>query len=145
MTQQGTGRGGPEHPGNERQEPDDVVASRRTSARLWLRLFGLALLGGVLLGSLALPWKVLTLLVSVFAVAAGVVALIKVIGAKLPRLVVLATSIGLVSAVVLTVGTAVSVLLWPVTQQYEDCMSRALTLQARSDCEDALRKFETAG
>jgi hypothetical protein len=45
--------------------------------------------------------------------------------------------------VFLTAGTAASVLLWPVTQKYEECMSRALTLQAQKECEDGLRQLET--
>lgn len=145
MTQQGHGRGGPVGSGSGQTKTDDADLVRARSARLWLRLFVLALFAAVLLGSLVLPWKVLALIVSVFAVAAGVVALVKAIGAALPRLVVIATSIGLVSALLLALGMAASVLLWPVTRTYEDCMSRALTLQARSDCQDALEKFGTAG
>ncbi|THJ67941.1 hypothetical protein E8P82_03715 [Arthrobacter echini] len=145
MTQQGTGRGGPVRAAEPQQGPPDDAAARGKSARSWLRLFVLALLAGVLMSALALPWKVLALVVSVFALAAGVVGLVKAIGARLPRLVVIATSLGLAAALFLSVSTAVSVLLWPVTRAYEDCVSRALTLQARSDCEDALRRFDTAG
>ncbi len=125
--------------------PTAPVDARALSARLWLRLFMLTLLGSILTSSLVLPWKVLGLVLAVCALAAGVVALVKAIGARLPRVVVLVTSVGLAAAVFLTAGTAASVLLWPVTQKYEECMSRALTLQAQRECEDGLRQLETRG
>ncbi|WP_434991966.1 hypothetical protein [Arthrobacter sp. Ld5] len=143
--QQDTVRTGPRGPGAGPAAPDDPAAARAASARLWLRLFLLALLGAALTSSLVLPWKVLALLLALFALAAGVVGLVKAIGAKSPRFVVLALSVGLAAALFLTAGTAASVLLWPITQTYEDCMSRALTLQAQRDCEDGLRSLDGFG
>lgn len=140
MTQQGTGQGGPGQARTGRG-PDGSTAS----ARLWLRLFLLALLGAVLTSNLMLPWKVLALVLSLFALGSGVVALVKAIGAKLPRLVLVATSLALAATVFLLLGTGASVLLWPVTETYEDCMSRALTLQAQGQCEEGLRKLDGFG
>lgn len=140
MTQQGTGRGAPGHTGAGRTRTDGEA-----SARLWLRLFLLTLLSAVLASSLVLPWKVIALVLSLFALGAGVVALVKAIGAKLPRLVLVATSLGLAAALFLLAGIGASVLLWPVTQTYEDCMSRALTLEAQGQCEDGLRELEGFG
>ncbi|BBE21994.1 hypothetical protein MN0502_08770 [Arthrobacter sp. MN05-02] len=142
MTEQGTRPSGSSSVGNGRGGPDDAAAARVASAGLWLRLFLLALLGGAVASSLVLPWKVVGLVLALFALGAGVVALVKAIGAKLSRLVVIATALGLAAALFLTVGTTASVLLWPVTQNYEDCMSRALTLQAQADCEEGLRNLE---
>lgn len=115
------------------------------SARLWLRLFLLALLLGMLTSGLMLPWKVLALVLSLFALSAGIVALVKAIRLKLPRLVVLATSMGLAAALFLAAGTAASVVLWPVTKTYEDCMARALTLQAQEACRDGLQRLDGLG
>lgn len=145
MTQQGTGRGGPGKAGSNRGGPEDPQKQRASSAGLWLRVFLLALLGAVLTSNLMLPWKVLALALALSALAAGVVALVKAIGAKLPRLVVLATAVGLAAALFLAAGTGASVLLWPITQTYEDCMAKALTLQAQGDCEDALRRLDGIG
>ncbi|MUK02838.1 hypothetical protein GM708_13415 [Vibrio cholerae] len=142
MTKQDTRDDTGRRPGAGPTAPGDA---RAVSARLWLRLFMLTLLGSILTSSLMLPWKVLGLVLAVCALGAGVVALVKAISAKLPRVVVLVTSVGLAAALFLTAGTAASVLLWPVTQRYEDCMSRALTLQAQRECEDGLRKLETLG
>ncbi|RJT81024.1 hypothetical protein D6T63_07505 [Arthrobacter cheniae] len=146
MTRQGNGQGRHSSVGSGRAGHDDDAEVRATaSARTWLRLFLLALLCGVLTSSLMLPWKVLALVFSLFALASGVVALVKAIRLKLPRLVVLSTSLGLAAALFLAAGTAASVLLWPVTQTYEDCMSRALTLQAESECQDGLQRLDGLG
>ncbi|MDQ0733910.1 hypothetical protein [Arthrobacter agilis] len=142
MTQQGTGQSGPGRAGTGQGRPDGEAAA---SARLWLRLFLMTLLGSVLASNLVLPWKVLALVLALFALGAGVVALVKAIAAKLPRLVLVATSIGLAATLFLVTGTGASVLLWRVTQTYEDCMSQALTLDAQGQCEDGLRKLEGLG
>lgn len=142
MTKQDTRSHDPRRPGTGRHGTPDSASPAAASAGLWLRLFLLALLGAVLASTLVLPWKVLGLVLSVFALAAGVVALVKAISAKLSRFVVLATSLGLAAALFLTAGTGASVLLWPVTRTYEDCMARALTLQAQRECEDGLRNLE---
>ncbi|OUM40970.1 hypothetical protein B8W73_11425 [Arthrobacter agilis] len=145
MKEQGTRPGGSRSPGTGRKSPDDAAGARAASAGLWLRLFLLAFFAAALASSLMLPWKVLGLVLALFALGAGVVALVKAIGAKLSPLVVLATSLGLAAALFLTAGTGVSVLLWPVTRNYEDCMSRALTLQAQDDCQEGLQKLEGFG
>ncbi|WDF34143.1 hypothetical protein PTW37_04220 [Arthrobacter agilis] len=146
MTQRDTGpvdagRGRTEGPGRGEDERTRAAAS----ARRWLRLFLLGLVGALLTTGLVLPWKVLALVLSLFALTAGVVALVKALAAKMPRLVVLTTSIGLVGALFLAVGTGASVLLWPVTKTYEDCMARALTLRAESDCRDGLTRLDGLG
>ncbi|MHA7280401.1 hypothetical protein ACX80H_11670 [Arthrobacter sp. MDT2-2] len=145
MREQGTGSGGSRSPGTGQKGPDDAASARAASAGLWLRLFLLTFFGGVLASSLMLPWKVFGLVLALFALAAGVVALVKAIGAKLSPLVVFSTSLGLAAALFLAAGTGASVLLWPITQNYEDCMSRALTLQARDDCQEGLQKLEGFG
>lgn len=145
MTEHHTRPDAPQGSGTGPPGPDDPAKARQSSAALWLRLFMLALLGAVLTSSLMLPWKVLGLAFSLFALAAGVVALVKMVSTKRPRVLVIATSIGLAAALFLAVGTTASVVLWPVTQAYEDCMSRALTLQAQAECEDDLRELRGFG
>lgn len=141
MTEHGARPGRPGSAGTGGKSPDDAASAGAGSARLWLRLFLVALLGGILTSSLMLPWKVIALVLALVALVVGVVALVKAIRAGLPRLVVLATSLGLAAALFLAAGTGASVLLWPVTQSYEDCMSRALTLQAQRQCEEELRNL----
>ncbi|MHA7239462.1 hypothetical protein [Arthrobacter sp. TMS1-12-1] len=143
--QQDTDQARPRGSGTGRKAPEDPAAARAASARRWLRLFLAALLGASLTSGLVLPWKVLALVLALLALAAGVVGLVRAVGAKLPRIVVLATSLGLAAALFLTAGTAASIVLWPLTRTYEDCMSRALTLQAQKDCQDGLRNLDGIG
>lgn len=140
MTQQGTGRGAPGHTGAYRTRTDGEA-----SARLWLRLFLLTLLGAVLASSLVLPWKVIALVLSLFALGSRRGRPREGDRREAPRLVLVATSLGLAAALFLLAGIGASVLLWPVTQTYEDCMSRALTLEAQGQCEDGLRELEGFG
>lgn len=142
MTEQGTQPKGSRTKRSEKDRPEDPA---KASAQLWLRLFLLALFAAVVTSGLMLPWKVLALVLAVAAVAIGVVALVKVISTKLNRAVLLATIVGLAGALFLAFGIGAAVLLWPITERYEDCMSRALTLQATSECKDALRQFNGLG
>ena len=142
MTERGAQPKGSRTSGSKEVQPED---SATASAQLWLRLFLLALLAAILTSTLMLPWKVLGLVLSLAALAVGVIALIKVIGSKLPRAVLIGTSVGLAATLFVTAGTGASVLLWPITEKYEDCMSRALTLQATSECEDGLQRLEGFG
>jgi hypothetical protein len=142
MTERGAQPKGSRTSGSRKAQPEDPATG---SAQLWLRLFLLALLAAILTSTLTLPWKVLGLVLALVALAVGVTALVKVIGAKLPRAALIGTSVGLAATLFVTAGTGASVLLWPITAKYEDCMSRALTLQARSDCEDGLQRLEGFG
>ncbi|WP_049829408.1 hypothetical protein [Arthrobacter sp. RIT-PI-e] len=132
--QQGSARAGA--PG---KEPEDATTARAESARLWLRVFLLSLLGALLTSGLPLPWKVLGLALGLFALTAGVVALVKAVRADLPRFLVVTVCLGLFAALFMTAGSGASVILWPVTQQYETCQAEALTLRAERQCEDELR------
>lgn len=142
MTERGTKPKGSRTKQSEKDRPEDPA---KASAQLWLRLFLLALFGAVATSGLMLPWKVLSLVLALAAVTVGVVALVKIISTKLNRAVLLATIVGLGAALFLTLGIGASVLLWPITAEYEDCMSRALTLQATNECEDALRRVGGMG
>lgn len=121
-----------------KKEPEDATTALAESARLWLRVFLLALLAALLTSNLQLPWKVLGLALGLVALTAGVLALVKTIRAGLSRFLVLTTSVGLFAALFLTAGAGASVILWPVTQDYEDCQAQALTLRAERQCQDEL-------
>jgi hypothetical protein len=111
-------------------------------ARTALRWFMLLLLGALLTSNLLLPWKVLCLVFSLAALAVGTVAFVRALRAKVPALLKVTAAVGLVSALFLSMGAGAAVILWPVTERYEKCMSTALTLQAQSTCEEQLRSLE---
>ncbi|MBG6180395.1 hypothetical protein [Arthrobacter sp. CAN_A1] len=106
--------------------------------RSYFRWFLLAMLGAVLTGTLPLPWKVLGLVFGLAALVLGIFALVRAVRDKLPGLLRITTVIGLVATAFLVIGTGAQVALWPVTVDYEECMSTALTNAAQSACQDEL-------
>ncbi|MBG6182904.1 hypothetical protein IWX65_000851 [Arthrobacter sp. CAN_A214] len=123
--------GGPQRPG----DPPKGTHSLLT----W---FMAALLAALIGSSLMLPWKVLGLVFGIAALVLGIVALVRTGRTKLPGLVRVSTIAGLAAALFLVIGTGASVLLWPITETYEDCMGTALTIQAERTCEDGLRNLD---
>ena len=106
--------------------------------RSYFRWFLLAMLGAVLTGTLPLPWKVLGLVFGLAALVLGIFALVRAVRDKLPGMLRITTVIGLVATAFLVIGTGAQVALWPVTVDYEECMSTALTNAAQSACQDEL-------
>ncbi|MHA7292357.1 hypothetical protein [Arthrobacter sp. HLT1-21] len=106
--------------------------------RTYFRWFLLAMLGAILTGTLPLPWKVFGLVFGLAALVLGIFALVRAVRDKLPGMLRVTTVIGLVATAFLVVGTGAQVALWPVTADYEDCMSTALTNAAQSACQDDL-------
>ncbi|MBG6217164.1 hypothetical protein IWX75_001618 [Arthrobacter sp. CAN_A6] len=123
--------GGPQRPGDPPK-----------GTRSLLTWFMAALLAALIGSSLMLPWKVLGLVFGIAALVLGIVALVRTGRTKLPGLVRVSTIAGLAAALFLVIGTGASVLLWPITETYEDCMGTALTIQAERTCEDGLRNLD---
>ncbi|WP_026550210.1 hypothetical protein [Arthrobacter sp. Br18] len=109
------------------------------STRALLTWFSLALLAAIVGSGMMLPWKVLGLVFGIAAVVLGIVVLVRTAGAKLPGFVRVSTVAGLIAALLLVIATAAAVVLWPLTETYEDCIGTALTIQAERECEDGLR------
>lgn len=101
----------------------------------------LLLLGALLTSGMVLPWKVLGLIFGLAALVMGLLSLVLAVQQKLPALLRISTAAGLVAAFFLTLGTGAQIALWPVTQQYETCMSTALTNTAKKACEDEVRNL----
>jgi len=96
------------------------------------------MLGAFLTATLPLTWKVLGLVFSLAALVLGIFALVRAVRNKLPGLLRITTVVGLVATAFLVLGTGAQVALWPVTAEYEECMSTALTNAAQSTCQDEL-------
>lgn len=117
-------------------------ADQVQQARALLRWSMLLLIGAMATSSLLLPWKVLGLAFGLAALGVGTVAFIKALRAGLPPVLKVAAAVGLVAALFISVGTGAAVILWPLTQRYEECMATALTLQAKAACEEQLRSLD---
>ncbi|MHA7273209.1 hypothetical protein ACX80Z_07235 [Arthrobacter sp. TMT4-20] len=106
--------------------------------RSYFRWFLLAMLGAVLTATLPLPWKVFGLVFGLAALVLGIFALVRAVRDKLPGMLRVTTVIGLAATTFLVLGTGAQVAFWPVTAEYEECMSTALTHSAQSACQDEL-------
>lgn len=128
----------PAKPSQQSPPPSEKeIASTRTL----LRAFILLLLGALLGSNFPLPWKVLGLVFALAALTVGIIAMVGVVRQKAPALVRMSTTIGLIAALMLTIGTGAAIALWPITERYEQCMATALTSKAQQQCEDDLRNL----
>lgn len=118
--------------------PDKATDEQLASTRTYQRWFMLLLLGTLLTSNLMLPWKLLGLILGMAALTMGILALVKAVRHKLPTFLKITTVIGLAATLFLTLGTAASVLLWPITAEYEECMRTALTNAAQRTCTEQL-------
>lgn len=123
-------------PPGPKPSPDEIAETRTL-----LRVFMLLLLGTLISSNLPLPWKVLGLLFGLGTLTVGLIALVNLVRHKAPALLRAFTTVGLVTTLFLVLGTGAAILLWPVTERYETCMSRALTSAAERQCEDDLRNL----
>jgi hypothetical protein len=128
----------PAKPSRQSPPPSDKEIA---STRAQLRVFMLLLLGALLGSSFPLPWKVLGLLFGLAALTVGILALVGLVRQKAPALLRISTTVALVASLFLTLGTGAAILLWPVTERYEECMATALTSKAQRQCEDDLRNL----
>ncbi|MBO3083664.1 hypothetical protein [Cellulomonas fengjieae] len=115
----------------ERTPPDPEGTAR---AARHTRLFGVLVLGSVLVATLPLPWQAASLVFALGGVAVGIRALVVAARAHsrslLPML-----SVGVVIALSWTFLQAVQLAFWPVQQDLQDCLRSALTIEARTACE----------
>ncbi|GAB3548018.1 hypothetical protein GCM10027404_11150 [Arthrobacter tumbae] len=128
----------PAKPSGQPSPPSDKDIA---STRALLRVFMLLLLGTLLGTSFPLPWKVLGLVFGLAAVTVGIIALVGLVRQKAPTLLRISTTVGLVASLFLTLGAGATILLWPVTEQYEECTATALTSKAQRECDEDLRNL----
>jgi hypothetical protein len=105
------------------------------SARTFIRLFAFSIILALLISYLELPWKAAAPLLGAAAVAFAIIGLVKAVRCGFPRLLRIGLALGIGASLVLTISSAALVALWPVTAEYETCMSQALTVRAKAECQ----------
>lgn len=138
-------RPGPPHAGGTSELPsapqgqrpvDEALAAR---AARQARLFGLLVLGSVLLSTLSLPWQAAMLPFALGGLFVGGRALLLALrsGARggLPA----ALGLGMAVALMWSFVVGGMLMLWPVQMAHQQCTAEALTVTARSACD---QKFE---
>lgn len=113
--------------------PTPPAAPRHTTYRN-VRIFVVLLVGAALTTNLALPGKAAAPVLGIGAVVFGIISLVQLVRYRLSTLLRVSVVLGLALSALLTVGTAAMVVVWPVTADYETCISQALTQQATSAC-----------
>lgn len=128
---------GPVEP-TEPPDPELVLATGRL-----VRHFGVWMIAAVLVSLLPLPWGAAALAFVVGAVITGIRALRTAakgrVGGGLAPLVV----VGLVLAGMLGLMTLAPLAVWSAQSQLQDCLSSAVTVSARSACEQEFEQQST--
>ncbi|WAP51271.1 hypothetical protein OL239_15710 [Arthrobacter sp. ATA002] len=108
---------------------------QKQSTRSYLRIFVALVVAVLLTSGLALPWKLVPLALALAAVVVGILTLIKVVryGIGAPQMFI--TSLGLAASAVMALGLGLAVATWDNTEKLENCMGRALTVQAQDECQ----------
>jgi len=113
-----------------------VDEAAQANALRWVRIFGLTLVVALGLGLVSLPWPWLLLpgVLCVAALVVGIVALVKVRGAKVRGSVTPVLVVGLVLAAFMSLAASGQVVLWREYGAYSECMAGAITQQAKDSC-----------
>lgn len=104
-------------------------------------IFGLVMLVSLLLSSVALPWRMLSVAVGVAALVVGVRALRIVWRAGVRGALVVVLSAGMLMTVVLGLSTLAVIPVWQIEMDRQTCVGQAITLTAESSCQTT---YETA-
>ncbi|WP_026819179.1 hypothetical protein [Arthrobacter castelli] len=110
------------------------------SARTFIRLFAFSIILALLTSYLELPWKAAAPVIAAAAVVFSIIGLVKSVRCGFPRLLRVGLALGIGVSLVLTISSAALVALWPITAEYETCMSQALTVSAEVECQQDYEK-----
>lgn len=122
----------PAAPPREPPDPDQVRRASRQLLHFWLLV-----LGAVVTFELPLPWKVGALVLVGAALVVGGLALVTTWRARLPGLMLPMIVAGLGFTALLGGSLLMTISVWPLVQDREDCLRGALTVSAQAECEDA--------
>ena len=118
-------------------DPDLARPEQRTRAAsrtvMW---FALVLLAALWLSVVRVPWPLPLVpgVLGLVAVGLGVLALVRMRGARLGASMTVLVVVGTVIAAGLVLLTSVQAVLWPVYSDFYACLDRALTHQAQDTC-----------
>ena len=132
------GRAPDQTPPPLQQAPEKTAATdeQKQSARGYLRIFVALIVAVLLTSGLALPWKVVPLVLGVAAVVVGIMTLVKMTRFNMGQAQIIVTAFGLAASVVMTLGLGLAVATWDSTEKLETCLANALTIQAKDQCEE---------
>jgi hypothetical protein len=114
-----------------RVDPDLTRYRSLRDALIWVA--GMLLLT-YLSSVLTLPWKAVSLVFAVVGLAWGVVALVRTAHVSSPWVLRIATVAGMAGCAVFGFVASAQIVFWDATEQFEGCLSSALTHRALDAC-----------
>lgn len=127
----------PEPAGPQRTKPplSEAAKASRAKTHTLFRMFIVSVLGSFFVYQLDVRYLWLTGILTVAALALGIVLLIRWFRSKESRLVLFATICGLMVTAGMVVLTLASALFFNQAAEYQACVNRALTDQAQRSCQ----------
>lgn len=129
-------QGPPPQPDPRRPHRHKPTDDELKSARTFIRLFAFAIILALLASYLQLPLKAAAPVIGAAAVAFSIIGLVKAVRCGFPRVLRIGLALGIGVSLVLTISSTAVVALWPITAEYETCMSQALTVKAKAECQE---------
>lgn len=117
----------------EPRPPVDPDTARRATRSVMH--FGLLMLGSLLTSSLALPWRLVSVVIALAALVVGVRALRRIWRAGLRGFLVVALSAGVVMTFALALTTLAVIPVWEIEMDRQSCLEEAITISATATCE----------
>ena len=126
--------------GADQEPPDPEGAARATRAT---RLFGVLVLGSVLVVTLPLPWRASSLVFALAAIAVGAWAIVISVQAR-TRGITPMLAVGVLVAFTWTAFAVGQLVPWSAHQARQDCLEGALTVGAQDACQTQFEKDRDA-
>jgi hypothetical protein len=116
----------------ERPPIDPDEARRGTRA---VMNFGLFMLAALVTTTLALPWRMVSVAIAIGTLVVGIRAFRRIWRAGMRGTLVAALAAGMAMTIALAVTTLAVIPVWHIEMDRKDCLDRALTVSATSECE----------
>jgi hypothetical protein len=120
--------------------PPPDPAALRAASRLVLR-FALLMLAGLLCLQLPVPWQAAGILFTGAGLVVGVVALRRVVRARLRSGLLVSLGLGLAMGSLMMLFHVALLAVWPAAFELQECRSKALTLNAEQACQDDYERW----
>ena len=111
-----------------KDSPELMRASRR------VMIFGALLVLTLITQTLDLPWRLVTVAVGLSALMYGIRAVIGVWKVGMRGLVIPAIGIGAIMSALMAFSTALSLFVWGIEMDFQDCRAGAITVSASEQC-----------
>ncbi|WP_051297911.1 hypothetical protein [Brevibacterium album] len=129
------GAGGSNSPGEPGgQEPEGPTAPQKRAVKLGL-ILTLLLAGAVLTSLLPLPFVIVSGALALAAIVCAVMSIVAGVRAGQAPQALVTGIIGLLIAGYVLISAVATAAIWPIRQEFEECIAHAITEQAQATCQ----------